>query len=987
MASITSSTGLATGIDSKSIIDQLMALESRSKTTLQNRVTTTNTQKQAYDTILKGVGEIRSTALKLQLPSTFRSSSATSSNENVLSATTTNGATVGSFNFRVARLVTAQQSVSSGFADFNTQKVGAGTVTVEMGGGEVNTQTMMADLNGGKGVSRGTFRITDRSGASTIIDASAAVTLDDVVKKINSSTDIRVKAEVKSDKLVLTDASGSVSRNFIVQDMGATTTAADLGIITSTTGVPLSTVTGTKIHTIGSNTALSKLNDGLGIRTNNGTNEDLTITTRDGGSYNVNLGTAKTVANLASEIDSATGGKVKLTINATGDKFTLTDTTAGASAFSVAAMNGSKAAADLGIVGSTTGATINGQAVLGGLNTVLLKTLNGGAGLQLDQLKITDRSGKVATINLSASKTMQDVIDKINTTTTGGFSVKASVKESGNGIQLTDGSNGSGDLIIEDVTASNATKLGLAGTFSNTTPVAVGANLQRQWVNENSLLASLNGGKGVTLGTMKVTNSNGEAVSIDLSSSGHTTLGQVMKSINDKTTAFGVTVGLNANGDGLLVTDAAGGSNKLKIEDSNGTMAGNLNIRGAATGTTIDGSYEKTVTISATDTLTDVTRKFTDLSYGVTASVINDGSGASPFRLSLTANNSGTNGRVVFDAGTTNLGTRKLVEAQDAAVFVGGSSNAEPLLVTGSSNQLTGVLPGVNINLHAASDQAVSLNVTRSSDSLVTEIDGYVGKFNELVEGVRTLTAWDAETQQRGLLMGDSAVREVETMLYAGLSGVVNGTGKFRTLSDVGLKLGDGAVLEFDEEKFRSAYASDPTAVEQLFTAMDRVTTTKTTTGGILVNGISSNGSVINNSITGGTTVTTVTTNGATIANGTTTDGGTSTTDGALTTTIGAIITQNNTVSTGKGFAYLIERALSRLTDPVDGVLTKTAQGLDDRVRGFQDRISSLDRNLEAKRARLEKQFANMETVIAKLQSQQSALNSYTPVSYSSSNA
>lgn len=983
MASITSSTGLATGIDSKAIIDQLMRLESQSKTTLQNRVKSTNTQKSAYDTILKGVQGIRSTALKLQLPTTFRSSAATSSNENVLSATTTNGATLGTFNFRVARLVTAQQSISTGFADYTTQRVGAGTLTVEMGGGEVNTTTNLADLNGGAGVSRGTFRITDRSGNSTVIDATAAVTLDDVVKKINSSTDIRVKASVKDDKLVLTDASGSTSQNLIVQDMGATTTAATLGIVTSATGIGSGTLIGTSIYKLASTTTLSKLNDGLGVRTNAGANEDMTITTRDGGSFNVTLGSAKTIANVASEIDSATGGKVKLAINSSGDGFTLTDTTSGGSNFSVAAMNGSKAAADLGIVGSTTGATINGTATFGGLNTVLLKTLNGGQGLSLGELKITDRSGTAATIDLSTASTVQDVIDTINATTTGGFSVKASVKDSGNGIQITDGSGGTGDLVIEDVSNTTATKLGLVGTFANTTPVAVGKNLQRQWINENTTLASMNGGKGITPGVMKVTNSRGDVTTIDLTIAGHTNLGQVMKSINQRTTATGVTVGLNAQGDGLLVTDTAGGANKLKIEDSSGTMAANLNIRGAATGTTIDGSYEKTIVVSATDTLTEVTRKFTDLGYGISAAVVNDGSGASPYRLSLTAQNSGTNGRVVFDAGTTSLGTRKLVDAQDAAVFVGGSEYAEPLLVTGSSNQLTGVLPGVNIDLHSASDGVVSLNVTRSSEDLVKQVQSYVDGFNELIAGIGTLTAWDSEKQQRGLLMGDAAVRDVESTLYAAINGTVGGAGRFRTLSDVGLKLGDGAVLEFDEEKFKTAYAADPTAVEKLFTAVDRVTTTTVTTGGILANGISNAGSVLNNVITGGTAVVTTTTNGPVIADGVTTAGGTSSTVGALTTTTGAVITQNKTATTGRGFGYLIERALTRLTDPVNGILTQTTKSIDERISGFQDRISSLDKNLEAKRARLEKQFANMESIIAKLQSQQSSLNSFQPISYS----
>jgi flagellar capping protein FliD len=347
--------------------------------------------------------------------------------------------------------------------------------------------------------------------------------------------------------------------------------------------------------------------------------------------------------------------------------------------------------------------------------------------------------------------------------------------------------------------------------------------------------------------------------------------------------------------------------------------------------------------------------------------------------------NSGRNGRIVLDSGTTGLNTRQLVEAQDAAVFIGGSSGAEPLLVTGSSNQLTGILPGVNIDLHAVSNNPVSLNITRSSDSLVETMDKYVKNFNDLIDGIGILTAFDADTNTSGLLMGDAAVQGVQAALYEGLTKIVIGAGQYRTLADVGLTIADGAKLEFDEDKFRSAYAANPTDVEKLFTAMDRITTTKTTVGGTLANGISG-GSVVNNVVTGGTTTTTTTTNGPTVPNGTTTDGaGTSTTTNGITTTIGATIYQNNTTTIGRGFGYLIEKALTKLTDPVDGLIPRTNDNIDSRVADYRSRIDSLTELLTQKRSRLETQFASMERAISNLQSQQSALNSFKPLSYSTS--
>jgi flagellar capping protein FliD len=52
-------------------------------------------------------------------------------------------------------------------------------------------------------------------------------------------------------------------------------------------------------------------------------------------------------------------------------------------------------------------------------------------------------------------------------------------------------------------------------------------------------------------------------------------------------------------------------------------------------------------------------------------------------------------------------------------------------------------------------------------------------------------------------------------------------------------------------------------------------------------------------------------------------------------------------------------------------------------VLGFQDRIESLNAIIDGKKTRLEKQFADMESTLAKLQSQQSAITSYTPPTYS----
>src|SRR3954463_12092092 len=156
MGRITTGIGLVSGINSKDIIDQLMSLEARPKDLLQTRVDVANQERVAYTGLQAKLSSIRIFAQAVRKPQTFSAATTTSSDENVLTATAADGASIGSFQFQVARLVTTQQAVSKGFTSA-TAKVGAGTITIEQGGGEVSSQPLLSQLTGGTGVRRGLF--------------------------------------------------------------------------------------------------------------------------------------------------------------------------------------------------------------------------------------------------------------------------------------------------------------------------------------------------------------------------------------------------------------------------------------------------------------------------------------------------------------------------------------------------------------------------------------------------------------------------------------------------------------------------------------------------------------------------------------------------------------------------------------------------------------------------------------------------------------
>lgn len=1021
MGRITTGIGLVSGLNSKDIIDQLMQIESRKKDLVQARVDAIATQKTAYVDVSTRLTSLRISAQSLAKPSFFTNATASSSNENVLTASASRGAAVGSYQFQVARLVQAQQLIGRGFANPDKAPVGAGTLTIELGGGEVTQENLLSDLRGGTGISRGKVRITDMSGRSAVLDFSDAVTLDDVVRKINTTVDINVKASIVNDRLTITDQTGSTTSELMIQDVGSTTTAADLGIAGQTmTG----SLAGEMIQYLGRDTKLSVLNDGNGVARQNGA--DFRITHRDGSTTDVDIGDASTLGEVIDKINASAGTKLTASIAPGSKSITLTDHTTGGGSLSVTGLAGSKTAADLGIDKTGSGPTLSGDAVLSRLGTVLLKTLNGGSGLDLGTIRIQNRSGGTTNINFTGVLTLQTVLDQINSS---GAGIKAEINSAGNGIQITDTTGGSGDLIISDVSGTGAAQLGIAGTFSPTTMVVKGANLQRKWVSQATALATYNGGKGVASGRFTIQAADGTTRTISLDSRVDLRMENVIDKIN---AAFGgkVVASINPKGDGLMLTDSSGGAGKLTVKDLNSTTAQDLGILGTATGTTLDGSREKTITIDADDTLADVQTKINGLGYGVTAQILNDGTGANPYRLSLNTIASGRAGRVTFDSGTTGLETRTLVQAQDAAVFVGSSDTQQPLLITSSRNQISGIIRGVNIDLQGVSKEPVTVNVSHNVDNVTQELNGFVEKFNELVDKISEYTKFNSETLERGVLLGDLSIAQVEREMYAMINTVVPQAGKYRILADVGLRVGEGGKLEFDEEKFNQAYADDPESVETLFTHTGD--TIAETTRLSLLNrgqgvqtagdGVADFRATLRDGSTVDVSIGQVTTLGQLVSAINATDNARLraeiTDDGRIKLTdltagsgtfsvsqlnasqllfdLGLNVTSTDGEIQGKqlkidnainnitgGIGVTMQQKINKLIDPINGIVTRQNKTLDSRTDQFKDRIKALDDQLQAKRERLERQFAGLESSLAKLQTQQQSLGSIQQINYS----
>jgi flagellar hook-associated protein 2 len=113
--------------------------------------------------------------------------------------------------------------------------------------------------------------------------------------------------------------------------------------------------------------------------------------------------------------------------------------------------------------------------------------------------------------------------------------------------------------------------------------------------------------------------------------------------------------------------------------------------------------------------------------------------------------------------------------------------------------------------------------VTEDIDAVTDGIRQFVDAFNDVIGRIDELTAFDPETMERGLLMGDPTVERIRRQLYSMVSGpVAEATGRYTRLNQVGVTVGGGARLQFDEQRFRDAYSADPESVTALF-ATDEV--------------------------------------------------------------------------------------------------------------------------------------------------------------------
>lgn len=834
MGRITSNIGLITGVPITDTVNQLVALKARPRDLVAAQSQKLEAQQFAITSLTALLIGFQFAARQLGTARLFEQREATASDP-ALGVTVTGTPPLGNYQYTPVQTAQSQQLVSTGFAS-DSAPIGSGTFSFRFGG-FIDSGINLDLLNGGEGFERGKIRVTDRSGANAEIDLRFARTVDDVLRAINDNTAIDVTAEVSGDRLRLIDNTGQTTANLRVQEVGGTA-AASLGL--AAVNVADSQADGNDILRLFSGLRLDQLNDRTGV----GFNEalpDLEITFRDnstpltidfhrlatpasGSNPAIPATNEQTLGDVLATLNAADPARLRAEISADGERLVLTDLTADSGGtFHIASTLGSTAAEDLGLTGAANGGVISSSRLLTGLKTVSLGRLNGGAGLApLGQLSLTDRSGAAATVDLSTTTSVEDLIDLINSA---GIGIRAEINAARNGI------------LVRDTTGSTAGNLQIASGDSTNTAETLGivtdaaitsadsGSLKLQAVSRSTQLAALNGGAGVAKGSFRITDSGGTNRTVNLVGDDILTVGDVIDEVN--LSGIGVKAQINDAGDGIVLIDTANGEGTLSVAAGVTSTAADLHLLGPSVERQIggqpthliDGATTYTVELDDTTTLDDLVTKLNALGAGVTAAKFTDGSALNPFRFTLTSQRSGEAANLLVDTSQTAFRLEETSHGRDALLVSGALDGARVgLLASSPDGQFNDLLAGVSIQVREQSSAPVTINVQGTDTSLVSAVQTFVDNYNKLRAKLSELTAFNQDDPTKsGVLLGENSALQVETNLAGLLSGRFFGVGSINSLQSIGISFNDNGTLNLDQTEFKTRYAAAPQEVRNFF--------------------------------------------------------------------------------------------------------------------------------------------------------------------------
>ena len=228
------------------------------------------------------------------------------------------------------------------------------------------------------------------------------------------------------------------------------------------------------------------------------------------------------------------------------------------------------------------------------------------------------------------------------------------------------------------------------------------------------------------------------------------------------------------------------------------------------------GAATTITTGNGVDTLTDLENAVNSAGLGVTASIITDANGS---QLAIQSNTTGAAGGFTVSSSGGSFGFTQGATAGNASLTVNGIS------VSSASNTVTGVIPGLTLNLLSAPGinapgTQVTLSVAPNVSQASTAISQFVSDYNTLISAVNTQFA-DTAGSGQGVLAEDPTVQTLQSDLLGSLDFTsTTGSGSSATvtsLASLGISVNTDGTLSVNSTTLNSALQNNFSQVKNFF--------------------------------------------------------------------------------------------------------------------------------------------------------------------------
>ena len=255
----------------------------------------------------------------------------------------------------------------------------------------------------------------------------------------------------------------------------------------------------------------------------------------------------------------------------------------------------------------------------------------------------------------------------------------------------------------------------------------------------------------------------------------------------------------------------------------------------------------KTLTINSTNnTLTGLRDAINDGGMGLTASIIqtatsayslvvksNSGSGN---EMKITATEDSSNAGLSTFGFSTYASSKETIVGQDANLTIDGVS------VSRSSNTITDLIDGVQLEINGTVSSAVTVNASYDESNALANMTSFVTSLNTLNTKLSELTNRGLNGEASGALAGDSIARSIQSRIRSMTTTPIEGYSTSSIyLTNFGISTQLDGSIAFDEDEFLTAYRANPEDIAAIFASQvktDSSSVTAQVTGDDYVAGV-----------------------------------------------------------------------------------------------------------------------------------------------------